>query len=77
VKVPSAEFQLADVRSLPVASESRDLVVCGLALTHLPELDGVMAEFARVLRPGGSCAEAARVAYTSTPALIALEVVKT
>jgi SAM-dependent methyltransferase len=30
-----------------------DLVVCSLALTHLPDLDGPLAEFARVLRPGG------------------------
>src|SRR6185503_7216859 len=29
------------------------LVVCALALAHVPTLDGVMAEFARVLRPGG------------------------
>lgn len=148
-KLPSVEFQMADVRSIPVATESVDLVVCSLALTHLPELDGVMLEFVRVLRPGGVaivsnihhlsqplggsvemvlpngrlvrlplslflpsdyinaavkagfdirvctevcwpdagqqhggptaqtwCAEAARVAYTSTPALIALELLK-
>jgi SAM-dependent methyltransferase len=30
-----------------------DLVVCSLALTHVPDLGLVMAEFARVLRPGG------------------------
>lgn len=148
-KLPSVDFRRADVRSLPVGSESLDLVVCSLALTHLPELDNVMAEFARVLRPGGAaivsnihhlsqplggsaevvlpdgrlvrlplslflpsdyvnaavnagftirvcieacwpdagqqyggptaqewCAEAAHVAYTSTPGLIALELVK-
>jgi ubiquinone/menaquinone biosynthesis C-methylase UbiE len=28
-------------------------VVCALALVHLPDLTGAMAEFARVLRPGG------------------------
>ena len=27
--------------------------MCGLALTHVPKLGPVMAEFARVLRPGG------------------------
>jgi ubiquinone/menaquinone biosynthesis C-methylase UbiE len=30
-----------------------DLVVCALALVHVPELTPVMAEFTRVLRPGG------------------------
>jgi ubiquinone/menaquinone biosynthesis C-methylase UbiE len=28
-------------------------VVCALALTHVPDLAPVLAEFARVLRPGG------------------------
>jgi SAM-dependent methyltransferase len=46
-KVPSGDFRIADVRSLPVQSASLDLVVCSLALTHLPELDGVMTEFAQ------------------------------
>ncbi|WP_244210738.1 class I SAM-dependent methyltransferase [Amycolatopsis kentuckyensis] len=32
-----------------MADTGADLVVCGLALTHVPAL----AEFARVLRPGG------------------------
>ncbi|HVB43062.1 MAG TPA: class I SAM-dependent methyltransferase [Streptosporangiaceae bacterium] len=32
---------------------STDLVVCALALTHVPELTPVFAELARVLRPGG------------------------
>jgi SAM-dependent methyltransferase len=30
-----------------------DLVVCALALVHLPALAPVLAEFVRVLRPGG------------------------
>jgi SAM-dependent methyltransferase len=30
-----------------------DLVVCGLALTHVPALAPVMAEFVRALRPSG------------------------
>jgi SAM-dependent methyltransferase len=33
-----------------------DLVVSGLALSHVPDLAPVMAEFARVLRPGGQLA---------------------
>jgi ubiquinone/menaquinone biosynthesis C-methylase UbiE len=52
--VPNVEFLEVDLRSLPVADASIDLVVCSLALTHLPELDGVFAEFARVLHSGGT-----------------------
>ncbi|WP_284746640.1 class I SAM-dependent methyltransferase [Amycolatopsis sp. RTGN1] len=51
VRVPQAEFVLGDLRRLPVAEV--DLVVCALALTHIETLEPVMAEFARVLRPGG------------------------
>ncbi|TCP55018.1 methyltransferase family protein [Tamaricihabitans halophyticus] len=51
--VPRGEFLLGDLRRLPVLESSVDLVVCGLSLTHVPELAPVMAEFARVLRPGG------------------------
>jgi SAM-dependent methyltransferase len=36
-----------------VPDSSVDLVVSGLALCHVPALAPVMAEFARVLRPGG------------------------
>jgi SAM-dependent methyltransferase len=50
---PEVEFYQADLRSLPVADASVDLVVCSLALTYLPQLDPVFAEFARVLRRGG------------------------
>ncbi|GAA5037495.1 SAM-dependent methyltransferase [Thermocatellispora tengchongensis] len=53
-RVPQAEFRLGDLHRLPVPDESVDLVVCALALTHVPELGPVLAEFARVLRPGGS-----------------------
>jgi SAM-dependent methyltransferase len=52
-RVPSGEFRAGDLRRLPVADASADLVVCGLALTHVPDLSPVFAEFARVLRPGG------------------------
>jgi SAM-dependent methyltransferase len=52
-RVPSGEFRSGDLKRLPVADASADLVVCGLALTHVPDLRPVFAEFARVLRPGG------------------------
>lgn len=38
---------------LPFATEQFDLVVCALALCHVPDLVGAVAEFGRVLRPGG------------------------
>ncbi|WP_028923079.1 class I SAM-dependent methyltransferase [Pseudonocardia acaciae] len=52
-RVPGAEFRLGDLTRLPVADGEVDLVVCALALTHVRELEPVIAEFARVLRPGG------------------------
>jgi SAM-dependent methyltransferase len=52
-RVPLGEFLRGDLHRLPVADGRVDLVVCGLALTHVAALEPVMAEFARVLRPGG------------------------
>ena len=52
-RVPNAEFRAGSIDGLPVADGSADLVVCGLALAHVPTLAPVMTEFARVLRPGG------------------------
>lgn len=54
VRVPGGEFRLGELSRLPVADDDVDLVVCCLALTHVPDLRPVMAEFARVLRPGGN-----------------------
>ncbi|HEX2134133.1 MAG TPA: class I SAM-dependent methyltransferase [Actinophytocola sp.] len=53
LRLPGAEFRPGDLHRLPVADGEVDLVVCTLALTHLPDLAPVFAEFARVLRPGG------------------------
>lgn len=52
-KVGGADFREGELHQLPVADHSVDLVVCALALTHVPDLGPVLAEFARVLRPGG------------------------
>jgi SAM-dependent methyltransferase len=38
---------------MPLADDSADVIVCALALVHVLRLQPVMAEFARVLRPGG------------------------
>ncbi len=51
-RVAEAEFQTADLRELPLEDASFELIVCGLALAHLPELDAPVGELARVLAPG-------------------------
>ena len=52
-RVPEAEFHEADLRALPVPDDHVDVVVCALALTHVPDLSAAMTELVRVLRPGG------------------------
>jgi ubiquinone/menaquinone biosynthesis C-methylase UbiE len=52
-KVPGGEFHEADLHDLPLPDDHVDVVVCALALVHVPELQPVLAEFVRVLRPGG------------------------
>ncbi|WP_250028767.1 methyltransferase domain-containing protein [Paractinoplanes maris] len=53
VRVPQATFLEGDLDALPVADEHADLVICALALAHLPDLRPALAELARVLKPGG------------------------
>ncbi len=43
----------ADVGRLPLADAAADVVVAGELLEHVPNLPEVVAEVARVLRPGG------------------------
>jgi SAM-dependent methyltransferase len=52
-RVPGARFVAGALDRLPARDQTADLVVCALALTHVPALAPVMTEFARVLRPGG------------------------
>jgi ubiquinone/menaquinone biosynthesis C-methylase UbiE len=52
-RVPEAEFRIAELDRLPLPDDSVDVIVCALALEHVASLDPVLAEFARVLRPGG------------------------
>jgi SAM-dependent methyltransferase len=49
----AADLTAESLTALPYADESFDLVVCGLALCHLPDLTPAAREFARVLRAGG------------------------
>ncbi len=52
---PAAEprFVVFDGHRLPLGGESVDRIVCFDALHHVPNLDEVLAELARVLRSGG------------------------
>ncbi|MEV0758862.1 methyltransferase domain-containing protein [Nocardia sp. NPDC050435] len=52
-RLEQATFRLGELRTLPVENDEVDVVVCSLALTHVPDLAPVFDEFARVLRPGG------------------------
>ena len=52
-KLPQGDFRDGDLNALPVETAAVDAVVCALALVHLPDLTGAMAEFSRVVRPGG------------------------
>lgn len=52
-KVPGGSFHQGDVHDLPLADGSADLVLCAVALSHVPDLHPVLAEFVRVLRPEG------------------------
>ncbi|MET7806437.1 class I SAM-dependent methyltransferase [Micromonospora chersina] len=53
---PRAAFGIGDARALPVADARVDVVVSGLALNFVPDPARAVAEFARVLRPGGVAA---------------------
>ena len=43
-----------DICALPIDSMSVEVVICGLALGDVPNLERALTEMARVLRPGGS-----------------------
>lgn len=44
----------ATTEVIPLASGSVDIVLCGLALGHLPRLQPSLDEIARILKPGGA-----------------------
>ncbi len=50
---PGLEFRCADAHELPFADASFDAVIGNLAVMHLSRPERAMAEFARVLGPGG------------------------
>lgn len=52
-RMPEGDFREAGLQRIPLPDNAVDIIVCALALTYVPDLAPVMAEFARVLRPGG------------------------
>jgi ubiquinone/menaquinone biosynthesis C-methylase UbiE len=53
-KAPEVRFETGQLLDVPLPDASVDLAVCSLALTHVAELEVVVAELARVVRPGGT-----------------------
>jgi SAM-dependent methyltransferase len=51
-----ATFHAGDARTLPLPDDAFDAVVSGLAVNFVPEPDRAVAEFVRVLAPGGLAA---------------------
>lgn len=45
---------LGDARGIPMSDGCADVVVAGEVLEHVPDLDRVVAEVTRILRPGGT-----------------------
>lgn len=56
VRDDRAAFQVGDARALPLPDRCVDVVVSGLAVNFVPEPARAVAEFARVVRPGGVAA---------------------
>lgn len=50
---PQKKLLQGDLCALPLASESFDLIVCGLAVGHVENLRSLIAEAGRVLKAGG------------------------
>jgi SAM-dependent methyltransferase len=50
---PSVEFLLGSISSIPLASDSVDLIFCISVLEHVMDVDSIVREWYRILRPGG------------------------
>ncbi len=54
VKDPRASFKLGDAQDLPLDTATYDVAVSGLVLNFVPQPNRMVAEMARVTKPGGS-----------------------
>ena len=52
-RLPGADLRVGELTRLPLEDASVAGAVCALALSHLPEIAGAIAELGRVLAPGG------------------------
>lgn len=55
-QIGNASIRLMDAERLDFEAEFFHHILCGFALFFMPDLDKVLAEFHRVLKPGGSVA---------------------
>jgi len=53
---PGIRFDQASADALPYPAGAFDAVVCAFGIGHFPDPEGVLAEFARVVAPGGVAA---------------------
>ncbi len=53
---PGVEFRAGDAEAIPLPDASVDAVTCSFGMLHMERPDRVLAEAARVLRPGGRLA---------------------
>ncbi|WP_425954194.1 class I SAM-dependent methyltransferase [Xylanimonas sp. McL0601] len=61
--LPGAELVEGDATVLPFADRSFDVVTCTTALHLFPDADAALAEWVRVLRPGGRVVTATFVGF--------------
>jgi ubiquinone/menaquinone biosynthesis C-methylase UbiE len=52
--IPNISFLLGDAQAIPLADKSFDILTCRLAAHHFPNVQQASAEFARMLKPGGT-----------------------
>ncbi|MGB1287640.1 MAG: methyltransferase domain-containing protein, partial [Aggregatilineales bacterium] len=46
---------LATMNAIPLSANSMDVILCGMAIGHLPDISAPIAEISRILKPGGIC----------------------